>query len=99
MVLIVVAVVVLTLTIFFGYQLKNSQILSASKKTTIFLDVVAGNLREQGFPLLKIKEFTFVSDYFHKWRNAVIGVFLQSLLTNIECFWKYRFGQYSDCII
>jgi hypothetical protein len=45
MVLIVVAVVVLTLTIFFGYQLKNSQILSASKKTTIFLNVVAGNLR------------------------------------------------------
>ena len=30
-------------------------------------------------PLLKIKEFTFVSECFHKWRNAVIGVFLESL--------------------
>ena len=52
---------------------------SLSKKTTCFWVCLVIKLQEQGFNILNISEFNFVSDCFQNGHNAVIGVFLQAL--------------------
>ncbi|MFO7863638.1 MAG: glycoside hydrolase family 13 protein [Salinivirgaceae bacterium] len=58
-------------------------LLSISKKPTYFWACPVIKLQEQGWGILKIKEFTFVSNCFQNGHNAVIGVFLRALLTAI----------------
>ena len=57
---------------------------SVNKKTLIFWEVTVRRRQEQGLEVLKTKEFTFVSDCFQNFRNAVIDVFLQSLIMTMH---------------
>ncbi len=60
----------------YSFHFKTLFLISVSKKTSKFSQLVYKKLQEQGLLQLKTKEFTNVEDCFHLERNAVIGVFL-----------------------
>ena len=56
------------------------KLVSVSKKNTFFRCLCQENFKDKAFEILKIKEFTFVHDFFQNEINAVFGVFLRRLV-------------------